>query len=223
MLSTILYSYLNSPVDCQNRLRGEVGIPSVRNTLMAATILVTSGDNVLPPNEDYLPKLCDHILESLTDPLTTIIAVQCVRSLVMSSPKTACDQEIIRYFLPKLITFVTTPSDDNAAAKPAVCTILTGFVRTLFGEQVQIAMTLFVPMLLERARVEKSLTVGKETATRLLELAQAEQVAFKNVVANLATQQRVFMEEVLRSNVSASVEKKVESVQPSIALKMNFD
>jgi hypothetical protein len=189
---------------------------------MAATILVTSGDNVLPPNEAYLPKLCDHILESLAGPLTTTIAVQCVRSLVMSSPKTACDQEIIRYFLPKLITFVTTPSDDNATAKPAVCTILTGFVRTLFGEQVQIAMTLFVPMLLERARVEKSPTVGKETATRLLELAQAEQVAFKNVVANLAAQQRIFMEEVLRSNVSASVEKKAESVQPSIALKMNF-
>lgn len=202
------------------RLRGEVGIPCVKNALMASTIVVTSGVNVLPPNEEQIPKLCDHILESLSDPFTSTIAIQCVRPLVMASPKTACDQEVIRYLLPKLIAFVTSPSNDTAT-KSAICGILTSFVRILSGDQTQVAVALFVPMLLERARVENS--VGRETAGRLLELAQFNQQAFKTVVANLDPQQRSFMEEVLRSNVVGRQEKvKPESAQPSIALKMNF-
>lgn len=183
--------------------------------------MVTSGVNILPPNEEHLPKLCDYILSFLSDSATSTIATQCVRSLIMSSPKTASDQEVIRYFLPKLIVFVSTPSDDeNAATKGAVCAILIGFVRVLFGEQIQVAMLLFVPMLLERARVVKS--VGRETAARLLELAQADQSAFKNIVANLKPAQRSFMEEVLRSNVGGQEKTRTESSQPSIALKMNF-
>lgn len=187
---------------------------------MAATIVVTSGVNILPSNEENIPQLCDHIFSSLSDTSTSTIATQCVRSLIMSSPKTACDQEIIRHFLPKLALYVTTPSStENAAAKSAVCAILIGFVRLLFGEQIQVAMSLFVPMLLERARVEKGM--GRETASRLLELAQVDQGAFRNIVASLQPAQRSFMEEVLRSDV-AGREVRSESSQPTIALKMNF-
>jgi hypothetical protein len=190
---------------------------------MAATIVVTSGVNILPPNEEHLPKLCDQILSSLTDPLTATISVQCTRSLIMSSPKTACDQEIIRYFLPKLVAFITSPpSTDTAPVKAAICSILTQFVRVLFGEQVPVAMAVFVPMLLERARIEGAAEVGRETAARLLELAQTDQGAFKSVVANLGSAQRAFMEEVLRSNVGSPQKVQTGSSQPTIALKMNF-
>lgn len=190
---------------------------------MAATIVVTAGVNILPTNEEHLPKLCDQILSSLDDPLTSTIAVQCTRSLVMSSPKTACDQEIIRNLLPKLINFVTTTTPSTPATG-AVCAILTTFARTLFGEtQMQVAISLFVPMLLERARIDGTPEVGRETATRLLELAQTDQNAFKAVVANLDARQRTYMEEVLRSNVAGPRrEVVVGSGQPSIALKMNF-
>ena len=187
---------------------------------MAATIVVTSGDNILPSNDEHIPKLCDRILESLSDPSTSTIATQCVRSLILSFPKTACDQEVARYFLPKLVFFVTSESNE-ATIKSAISAILTAFVRILNEGQVQVAVSLFVPMLLERARIDKS--AGRETAGRLLELAQASQQAFKTVVANLDPQQRSFMEEVLRSNVVDKQEKvKTESSQPSIALKMNF-
>jgi hypothetical protein len=206
-----------------DRIRGEAGIPCVRNTLMAATIVVTAGVNILPANEEHLPKLCDQILSSLTDPLTATIAVQCTRSIIMASPKTACDQEMVRYFLPKLVAFVSSPpSADTAAAKSAVAAILTAFARSLVGEQVQVALTLFVPMLLERARVEGAEVVGKETAERLLELAQTDQAAFKAVVANLNPAQKGFMEEVLRSNVGGPQKTQTGNSQPTIALKMNF-
>jgi hypothetical protein len=191
---------------------------------MAATIVITAGVNILPANEEHLPKLCDQILSSLTDPLTATIAVQCTRTIILATPKTACDQEMVRYFLPKLVAFVTEPSDDDTAtAKSAVAAILTAFARTLMGEQVQVALALFVPMLLERARVEgKNHEVGKETAERLLELAQTDQAAFKAVVANLKPAQRGFMEEVLRSNVGGPQKTQTGNSQPTIALKMNF-
>ena len=83
-------------------------------------------------------------------------------------------------------------------------------------------MALFVPMLLERARAEGMTEVGRETAARLLELAQLDQASFKSVVANLGPQQRAYMEDVLRSNVGTPQKVAVGHAQPTIALKMNF-
>lgn len=34
---------------------------------MASTIVITAGVNVLPPNDDQVSRLCDSILESLSD------------------------------------------------------------------------------------------------------------------------------------------------------------
>ena len=65
----------------------------------------------------------------------------------------------------------------------------------------------------------------KETATRLLELAQVSRDAFKAVVANLEGPHRMFMEDVLRSNVGGGQGQQLAAkghAQPSIELKMNF-
>lgn len=143
----------------------------------------------------------------------------------MVTPKTACDQEIVRYMLPKLVTFVTTESDseqdDSENAKGLVCHTLTSFVSTLFGDQIQVAMAIIIPTLL--AYAASNPRSYQETATRLLELAALNHVSFKNIVANLGPAQRGFMEEVLRSNARSAADdtKQISSV-PSIALKMNF-
>lgn len=143
----------------------------------------------------------------------------------MVAPKTACDQEIVRYMLPKLVTFVTAESDseqdDSENAKGLVCHTLTSFVSTLFGDQIQVAMAIIIPTLL--AYAASNPRSYQETATRLLELAALNHVSFKNIVANLGPTQRSFMEEVLRSNArSAADDTKQISSAPSIALKMNF-
>jgi hypothetical protein len=187
---------------------------------MASTIVITAGVNILPPNDEQVPHLCESIITALKDPDTLTIAVQCCRSIVMTNPKTACDQEIIRYLLPRLINFVVSDEKDPDNAKSAVCGILTGFTSVLFGEQVQIAMALFVPTLLKRAAKDPS--KSRESAARLLELAQADQQAFRAVVGGLQQEQRAFMEEVFRSNVGGQEKARPESAQPSIELKMNF-
>ncbi|KAI5803154.1 armadillo-type protein [Geopyxis carbonaria] len=209
------------------KLRGEVAIPCIRNTLMAATIVVTAGVNILPPNDSQLPALVSHVLSSLTDPSTATIAAQCTRTLVSTNPKTATDQELIRILLPKLITFVTSPYEPSEEpAKSAIAQILTHFATSiLYGAQLKIAITLFVPMLLEHARLnQERRDVVKETGGRLLELAGADRDGFKAVVAGLGPEQRTFLESIIKSAVASDQgEVKRERGQgPSIELKMNF-
>jgi hypothetical protein len=143
----------------------------------------------------------------------------------MVTPKTACDQEIVRYMVPRLVAFVTAgdtrEQGDSEDPKGLVCYILTSFISTLFGDQIQIAMTVILPTLL--AYASSNPRSYQETATRLLELVALDQKAFKSVVANLGPTQRSFMEEVLRSNAKSAVDNTTqESAAPSIALKMNF-
>lgn len=42
-------------------------MPCIKNCLMASTIVITAGVNVLPPNDDQVSRLCDSILESLSN------------------------------------------------------------------------------------------------------------------------------------------------------------
>jgi len=67
----------------------------------------------------------------------------------------------------------------------------------------------------------------KETSARLLELAAADQTAFRGVVAGMTAEQKGFMESVILAGRSASQGQKVESSdggndEPSIALRMDF-
>ena len=58
---------------------------------------------------------------------------------VFQWPQTQCDQEIVKYFLPRLVTYVTTNLDSNdpdlVQVQSGVCAVLVGFVGTLVGER----------------------------------------------------------------------------------------
>lgn len=146
----------------------------------------------------------------------------------MHTPKALCDQEIVKYLLPRLVTFVTTNLDSNDAelvqAQSGVCAVLTGFISTFMGEQSVVAMALVVPTLLARASSNKDL--WRETAGRLLELVGYDQGGFRRVVAGMGARQRGFLEEVLRSGAAGGREGQEEVRQqqgaPTIALRMNF-
>ncbi|KAF8477112.1 armadillo-type protein [Kalaharituber pfeilii] len=206
----------------------ELAIPAIKNCLTAATIVITAGVNVIPTGDDNISRLCDNIIEAFSDRDTSRTAIHCCRSLLMTSPKTQCDQEIVKYFLPRLITFVTTNLDESNAdrtqVQSAVCLLLTTFIGTLVGEQIVVGMALIVPTLLARASSSKSLY--KETSQRLLELVGVNQAVFKKVVAGMEGPQRGFMEDVLRAGASGGQtgEETVKQQRgaPSIALKMNF-
>ena len=89
--------------------------------------------------------------------------------------------------------------------------------------QRQIAMSVVAPALLSRAASEGS-AVYRETSARLLELASADQTAFRAVVANMNDGQKAFMEEVIRSGRQTAGDRAADggTGQPTIALKMDF-
>ncbi|KZF21359.1 HEAT repeat protein-like protein [Xylona heveae TC161] len=85
------------------------------------------------------------------------------------------------------------------------------------------------------ATATQASAVYKETATRLLELAAADQLSFRTVVARMSPDQKAFLETVLRESGSmpglgrpgpgagaSAVHDQVGDRQPSIALKMDF-
>lgn len=86
-------------------------------------------------------------------------------------------------------------------------------------------MSVVIPTLLERANKEGA-EVHKETSARLLELAGADQTAFRATVGGMTEEQKGFMESVIvagreamarQAARSGSLER--EESEPTIALK----
>lgn len=88
-------------------------------------------------------------------------------------------------------------------------------------------MSMMIPTLLSRANSENSPGgVYPETSARLLELAGADQSAFRAVVSGMNEGQKAFMEAVIRSGRGSGAQKhrsvEDEGKEPTIALRMNF-
>lgn len=133
-----------------------------------------------------------------------------------------------RYLVPRLISFVTnTETEDPEKARGLIAHALTTFVTSLKQPQLSAGMSLVLPTLLSRANGEENPSgVYPETSARLLELAGADQAAFRGVVAGMTEGQRAFMEGVIKAGRArgAGQQKNAdgEDKEPTIALRMNF-
>jgi hypothetical protein len=117
-----------------------------------------------------------------------------------------------------------TNPEDPENARALVAHALCGYVATLSRERTPVAMALVLPALLARALSDGE-EVYRETSGRLLELASADQSAFRGVVGGMSEGQRGFLEEVIKSGRQADGRAKVSGEgarEPSIALKMDF-
>lgn len=90
------------------------------------------------------------------------------------------------------------------------------------------ALSILIPTLLSRAEADGKSGV-RETAQQLLQLAAADQTAFKGAVASMDTTRRGFMEAVLKEGGAGGAggdrsrgEGRVGGAEPTIALKMSF-
>lgn len=161
---------------------------------------------------------------------TAKVASNCIRTLLLQPKKTAADMTNIKYLLPRLISFLSnTSSEDPERARSLISHALTTYMTTLPKAQIGYGMALLIPTLLNRTGSEggdDNKTSYTETSARLLELAAADQVAFRGVVAGMTPTQKAFMEEVITSGRGQGPVKKAVSDgdggEPSIALRMNF-
>lgn len=127
--------------------------------------------------------------------------------------------------LPRLIAFVAnTEPEDPENARALVAQTLCQYVAGVSKDHAPIAMALVVPTLLARAAGEGQGDVYRETSARLLELASADQTAFRGVVGAMNEGQRSFMEEVIKSGRQSAGARRSsgDEERPTIALKMDF-
>lgn len=219
------------------RRESDISIPCAKNTLLAITFLLTAGGHVIPPQDPILIRVLNELLDCLQDVGLATVAASCLRSiLVKPGPRSPTDEVISRYLTPRLIAFFVgcpldngdIPSDPEnsrtVVARTLVSTISNG---TFSATELPSAISLVMSALLARTKREGE-SVHQESAGHLLELAKADQLIFRTLVASMNSEQKSLLEEVLRSaGVGAVATKTVEAdsapqAAPSIALRMDF-
>ena len=196
-----------------------------KNIILATTILLSSAASTLSPNDPLVERFVDELFDCLGNRMTSKVAAGCCRSLLLLPKRGALESSIARMMLPQILSFLATPSDVEGLdeSRTTLGQTLVAFISTLpETEQRQTAAKIVIPALL--ARTQNELQTTSETATRLLEIAAADQQAFRGVVAGLSVEQRGFMENVLKSG-QGPMRKEVrrdDDDQPKIALKMDF-
>ena len=207
----------------------ETSLPCAKNTLLACTILLTTASRSLLPNDPLIFRALDAMLDCLQDLGLAKVVASCLRSLLVTSPKSETDEAIARYLLPHLLRFTAdTELPDPENVRTFIVHALTSFVATTSGQASSAAMCVLVPILLGRAVVEGK-EVYSEIAKRLLELASGHQMPlFRGIVAKMTAGQRGFMETVIREGGGTGDRSNSrrgsddEREEPTIALKMTF-
>ncbi|KAF1946540.1 HEAT repeat protein-like protein [Clathrospora elynae] len=196
-----------------------------KNTILATTILLSSVPSAFSPNDPLVKRFTDDLFDCLGNRMTSKVAAGCCRSLLLLPKKGALETSLARMMLPPTLSFLATPSDVESLddSRTTLAQTLVTFISTLpQPPQRQTAAKIVIPALLSRAQNEPK--ASQETAARLLEIAGADQAAFRSVVTGLSTEQRSFMESVLKSGQGPRRQEvsRDEDGQPKIALKMDF-
>lgn len=228
-LRGVLTRFLSILKHAQKR-ESEAALLCEKNTILATTILLSSAAPALEAGDPLLKRFVDEIGECLENRMTSKVAANCCRTILLLPSKGSAESAMASHLLPILVSFLTNPSDVEGLdeSRTIIAHALTSFIPTLAQtQQKQTAMALVIPTLLARASKEGADTY-KETAARLLELAGADQTAFKGVVGGLSAEQRSFMESVIKAGSTGAQGKGREALrrddtgEPTIALKMDF-
>ena len=211
------------------RREAETSLPCAKNTLLATTILLTTASRVLTPDDPLITMALDAMLDCLQDVGLAKVVASCLRSILMISPKSDTDDATARHLFPHLLRFTAdTQLSDPENVRSLIVHALASFATTTTGKASPAILCLIIPMLLTRASAEGE-AVYPETSKRILELAGgALMPVFRGVVAKMSTEQRGFMEKVIREGGGAGRDGKgtrglsEEKEEPSIALKMTF-
>ena len=227
LIRTTLGRFLIILKNAQKR-ESEASLPCEKNTILAGTILLTTAHNAFESNDANISSFVQEVVEATTNPTTTRMAAGCARSLLLIPGKvTSAKFAIVAQLLPRLITvlLVDAKSEEElegvAETKTVIVQSIVTFATTTDNRAA--AYAIVVSTLLARASKEGE-TLARETAARLLELASADQMAFRTVVMRLGSEQRTFMEKILREGQGAKQQtvRTEEKGEPTIALKMDF-
>jgi HEAT repeat-containing protein 5 len=227
MLSTLTFA---------QRRENDYAITCAKNTLLSMTILITTASAAIPATDNLISQAVSELLDCLQDLGLAKISAGCVRSLLVTNPKTPCDEAVGRVLWPRIIHFVSDPdAEDPESVKAPLTQALVAAVPTIKTPGRFAAMSILIPILLSRAQQTSATTniesARKENAARLLELVTADPLAFKATVGVLDEEQRRELEGLLRAagigrrrdDDDEEDEDNRGEKTPAIALRMDFD
>ncbi|MCJ1385140.1 hypothetical protein MMC17_008259 [Xylographa soralifera] len=207
------------------RRESEASVQCAKNTLMASVILLTSGSEGILPSEPLVLGLMDDLLDCLQDHGLGKVAANCIRSLLLTEPKSEVGQAIAAYLFPRLLQFlIDDAQQDPESARGLILSAIISFASALNDEQAATSYTLIVPLVLQIAS-----RGGKDsyddTASKLVSLASTHQSAFRTIVEKMTLDQRTFMEEIIKEGGVSRGDARRDGrdrEEPSIALKLTF-
>ncbi|GBF62184.1 pof6 interactor protein [Trichophyton mentagrophytes] len=219
------------------RRESDTSLPCAKNTLLGITILLTTASSVIPPQDPLISQAMQELLDCLQDLGLGSVAASCVRSLLLNpGARSSTDEVIARTLFPRLLAFVTKipiginnePPIDAENMKSNVTQTLVSVVGspTFTKAAIPTAMALLIPALLTRAKNDGA-SVYQETATRLLELAKIDQIAFRGFATNMEQESKGLLGEIFKTvgqkeDNSKRHEQGQERNAPTIALRMDF-
>ena len=220
-----LWQFLRILGNAQRR-ENEYSLSCAKNTLLGITILITTMSTALPANDVLVFEALDATLDCLEDIGLATVATNCLRSLLLISPKGQTDEAIFRHLLPRLLHFlVDISTDDPENARVVIARMLASSVKSVARASRPALCALVIPALLKRAALDGQ-EVHKQTAALLLDIAGADQKGFRDIFGRLEGAERDLMETILTSARSRergiSLSGEEVDAKPSIALRMDF-
>lgn len=248
-----LHNNVLSILATAQRRESDSALKCAQNSLLAITILLTTSSRCFPLFHPLLIKALDAMLDCLQDLGLAKVAAGCLRSVFLVQPRSPQDEAIARYLFPRLVHFILSSAEsDPENVRSLIANALVAFAISLSSSspalsfsssitdeaqspqqyksnaRMAAALSILIPTLLSRAAADGKVVI-RETAQQLLQLAAADQTAFKGAVASMDTAKKGFMEAVLREGGAGLAEGdrsrgdgRDGSGEPTIALKMSF-
>ena len=224
------------------RRESSTSIACAKNTLLATTMLLSTGSHVIPPQDPVIPRILDELLDCLQDLGLANVAAGCIRSILLTQDERSPTCELIaKYLFPRLVGFLIgcpssageVPSDPENSRAVISHTLVTYVANKKQmksdgdATQVPVAVSLVLSALLTCARREGE-SVYRDMAGCILELANTDQMTFRSLVASAQPEQKSLLEEIVRSADATSRVRGADAAdsrlkrEPTIALRMDF-
>ncbi|KAF2717966.1 ARM repeat-containing protein [Polychaeton citri CBS 116435] len=200
----------------------EASLPCEKNTLLASTILISAATSEWADDTDsILNKYLDELEDCLQSRMTSRVAAGCVRTLLLGG---IAPRRLLSLVVPFLVSSSQVEGVEESKMLMAQTLVLYASRLAQADEQKRAAaVALAMHTLLQYAETEYGVD-GGAAATRFLELAGVDGVAFRNVVARMDVEQKQKLESILKAKAGAEQQSQGNTGggEPTIALKMDF-
>ena len=224
------------------RRENEYALSCAKNTLLAISVLLTSGGVVIEPNDGLILRAAEELLDCLRDVGLAKVAANCIRLLLSHQPKSASTEAMSRVLWIGIIQFLTNiPEEDETHdpenVTPSLVRSMVMATAVLRSRNAKVAaMSVLIPCLLIVATESTTSETSKTdleglVAQQLFSMASTDGIAFRMVMKELGDQERSLLQGYLKQAAAPNMQGTLTngeqqhhdgSDKPAIELRMDF-